>query len=98
MGESKKSLKRKNDNAKSKITIPNPSDDEDYNSTDIHDSVEKFIEDHPEGWSFEDESELRNNLAEEGLDISRVEVSNTIDDALKNVHANHETPCSYSCK
>ena len=55
---------------------------------------EKFIEEHPEGWSFEDESELRNNLAEEGLDISRVEVSNTLDDALKNVHIEqgNETP------
>jgi hypothetical protein len=85
-GKVKKSLKRKNDNAKSKIIIPNPSDDEEYSSADIQDSVEKFIEEHPEGWSFEDESELRNNLAEEGLDISRVEVSNTLDDALKNVH------------
>ena len=84
-GKVKKSLKRKNDNAKSKITIPSPSDDEDYNSTGIHDSIEKFIEDHPEGWSFEDESELRNNLADEGLDTSRIEVSNSIDDALKNV-------------
>ena len=91
-GKVKKSLKRKNDNAKSKIIIPNPSDEEEYTSTDIHDSVERFIEDHPEGWSFEDESELRNNLAEEGLDISRVDVSNTIDDALKNRHTNHETP------
>lgn len=84
-GKVKKSLKRKNDNAKSKITIPSPSDDEDYNSTSINDSIEKFIEDHPEGWSFEDESELRNNLADEGLDTSRIEVSNSIDDALKNV-------------
>lgn len=84
-GKVKKSLKRKNDNAKSKITIPSPSDDEDYNSTSINDSIEKFIEDHPEGWSFEDESELRNNLADEGLDISRIEVSNSIDDALKNI-------------
>ena len=84
-GKVKKSLKRKNDNAKSKITIPSPSDDEDYNSTGINDSIEKFIEDHPEGWSFEDESELRNNLADEGLDTSRIEVSNSIDDALKNV-------------
>lgn len=84
-GKVKKSLKRKNDNAKSKITIPSPSDDEDYNSTSINDSIEKFIEDHPEGWSFEDESKLRNNLADEGLDISRIEVSNSIDDALKNI-------------
>ena len=89
-GKVKKSLKRKNDNAKSKITIPYPSDDEEYSSTNIHDSVEKFIAEHPEGWSFEDESELRNNLATEGLDTSRVDVSNTIDEALKNVHSEQQ--------
>ena len=89
-GTVKKSLKRKNDNAKSKITIPYPSDDEEYSSTNIHDSVEKFIAEHPEGWSFEDESELRNNLATEGLDTSRVDVSNTIDEALKNVHSEQQ--------
>lgn len=89
-GKVKKSLKRKNDNAKSKITIPYPSDDEEYSSTNIHDSVEKFIAEHPEGWSFEDESELRNNLATEGLDTSRVDVSNTIDEALKNVHTEQQ--------
>ena len=90
-GKVKKSLKRKNDNAKSKITIPSPADDEDYNSAGIRDSIDKFIQDHPEGWSFEDESELRNNLADEGLDISRVDVSTTIDDALKNVVIEQET-------
>ena len=90
-GKVKKSLKRKNDNAKSKITIPNPSEDDDYQSTNIQDSVEKFIEEHPEGWSFEDESEFRNNLADDGVDISRVEVSNSIDDALKTVQRENET-------
>ena len=86
-GKVKKSLKRKNDNAKSKIVIPNPADDDDIPPPTIQDSVEKFIEKHPEGWSFEDESELRNNLADDGLDISRVEVSNSIDDALRNVQS-----------
>ena len=90
-GKVKKSLKRKNDNAKSKIIIPNPSEDDDYQSTNIQDSVEKFIEEHPEGWSFEDESEFRNNLADDGVDISRVEVSNSIDDALKTVQRENET-------
>ena len=84
-GKVKKSLKRKNDNAKSKIVIPNPSDEDEIPPTTIQDSVDRFIEEHPEGWSFEDESELRSNLAEDGLDISRVEVSNTIDNALRNV-------------
>ena len=84
-GKVKKSLKRKNDNAKAKIVIPNPADDEEVSETTIRASVDRFIQEHPEGWSFEDESELRNNLAEDGLDISRVEVSSTIDEALRNV-------------
>ena len=89
-GKVKKSLKRKNDNAKAKIVIPNPADDEEVSETTIQASVDRFIQEHPEGWSFEDESELRNNLAEEGLDISRVEVSSTIDEALRNVQDENE--------
>ena len=89
-GKVKKSLKRKNDNAKAKIVIPNPSDDEQVSETTIQASVDRFIQEHPEGWSFEDESELRNNLAENGLDISRVEVSSTIDEALRNVQDENE--------
>ena len=89
-GKVKKSLKRKNDNAKAKIVIPNPADDEEVSETTIQASVDRFIQEHPEGWSFEDESELRNNLAEDGLDISRVEVSSTIDEALRNVKDENE--------
>ena len=89
-GKVKKSLKRKNDNAKAKIVIPNPADDEEVSETTIQASVDRFIQEHPEGWSFADESELRNNLAEDGLDISRVEVSSTIDEALRNVQDENE--------
>ena len=89
-GKVKKSLKRKNDNAKAKIVIPNPSDDDEVSETTIQASVDRFIQEHPEGWNFEDESELRNNLAEDGLDISRVEVSSTIDEALRNVQDENE--------
>ena len=84
-GKVKKSLKRKNDNAKAKIVIPNPAEDEEQTVVTVQDTVDKFIEEHPDGWSFEEESQLRSNLAEDGLDISRVDVSNTIDDALKSV-------------
>ena len=84
-GKVKKSLKRKNDNAKAKIVIPNPAEDEEQSVASVQDTVDKFIEEHPDGWSFEEESQLRSNLAEDGLDISRVDVSNTIDDALKSV-------------
>ena len=84
-GKVKKSLKRKNDNAKAKIVIPNPAEDEEQTVASVQDTVDKFIEEHPDGWSFEEESQLRGNLAEDGLDISRVDISNTIDDALKSV-------------
>ena len=84
-GKVKKSLKRKNDNAKAKIVIPNPAEDEEQTVASVQDTVDKFIEEHPDGWSFEEESQLRSNLAEDGLDISRVDVSNTIDGALKSV-------------
>ena len=82
-GKVKKSLKRKNDNAKSKIIIPTPDGEDGITNAEINDTVEKFIEDHPEGWSFEEESALRSNLADEGLDISRVDVANSIDEALR---------------
>ena len=67
--ESKEITKTQNDNAKAKIVIPNPADDEEVSETTIQASGDRFIQEHPEGWSFEDESELRNNLAEDGLDI-----------------------------
>ena len=89
-GKVKKSLKRKNDNAKAKIVIPNTADEEEVSESTIQASVDRFIQEHPEGWSFEDESELRNNLADDGLDISRVEVSSTIDEALRNVQDENE--------
>ena len=57
----KKSLKRKNDNAKAKIVIPNPDEDEEQTVASVQDTVDKFIEEHPDGWSFEEESQLRSN-------------------------------------
>lgn len=85
-GKVKKSLKRHNENAKSKIIIPSPVEDyEVLEAGSLEDTVSKFIEEHPEGWTFEDESELRSGLADDGLDTSRIEVSSSIDEALKNI-------------
>ena len=85
-GKVKKSLKRKNNNAKSKIVIPSFDDNEETeNESTIENTVEEFISQHPEGWTFEEESNLRNELAKEGLDISRVEIASSIDDVLKSV-------------
>ena len=91
-GKVKKSLKRHNENARSKIVIPSPLEDyEDSESESLQETVSKFIEDHPQGWTFEDETELRSGLANDGLDTSRVEVSSSIDEALKNVSIIEET-------
>ena len=85
-GKVKKSLKRHNENAKSKIIIPSPVDEYEVSEVgSLQETESKFIEEHPEGWTFEDESELRSGLADDGLDTSRVEVSSSIDEALKNV-------------
>ena len=85
-GKVKKSLKRHNENAKSKIIIPSPVEDYEVSEAgSLQDTVSKFIEEHPEGWTFEDESELRSGLADDGLETSRIEVSSSIDEALKNV-------------
>jgi hypothetical protein len=91
-GKVKKSLKRHNENAKSKIVIPSPLENyEESESESLHETVSKFIEEHPQGWTFEDETELRSGLADDGLDTSRIEVSSSIDEALKNVSIIEQT-------
>lgn len=91
-GKVKKSLKRHNENARSKIVIPSPMEDyEDSETESLQETVSKFIEEHPQGWTFEDETELRNGLSDDGLDTSRIEVSSSIDEALKNVSSIEKT-------
>lgn len=84
-GKVKKSLKRNNSALKSKVVIPVNDeifvDEEDPNK--LNQSVESFVSQHPEGWTFEDESAFREELSNEGIETSRNEISNTIDNALR---------------
>ena len=89
-GKVKKSLKRQNENAKSKIIIPSPSEELETESADsIENTVSKFVSKHPEGWTFEEEAELRSELAGDGLETSRIEISSSIDDVLKSANLNN---------
>ena len=86
-GKVKKSLRRPRGN----IHLPNipyPSEDSSQqaqteSSTLLQDTVDDFVTEHPEGWTFEEEAELRTELAEEGLNPSLASVSADIDEALR---------------
>ena len=85
-GKVKKSLKRNNSALKSKVVIP-VNDEifaEEEESDKLSQSVESFVSEHPDGWTFEDESAFREELSKEGIETSRNEISNTIDIALRN--------------
>ena len=51
-------------------------------------TVDDFVANHPEGWTFEQETELRNELSEEGFDTTKNVVAQTIDTVLR---TNQET-------
>ena len=86
-GKVKKSLRR----PRGYIHLPNipyPSEDSSQqaqteSSTLLQDTVDDFVTEHPEGWTFEEEAELRTELAEEGLNPSLASVSADIDEALR---------------
>ena len=86
-GKVKKSLRRPRGN----IHLPNipyPSEDSSQqvqtdSDTILQDTVGEFVTEHPEGWTFEEETELRTELAEEGLNPSLASVSADIDVALR---------------
>ena len=71
---------------KSKVVIPVNDeifvDEEDPDK--LSQSVESFVSEHPDGWTFEDESAFREELSNEGIETSRNNISNTIDNALRN--------------
>ena len=58
-------------------------------------SVEEFVSQHPEGWTFEQETELRNDLSSDGYDTTRSDVAQSIDEALRskqNIEKKTESP------
>ena len=87
-GKVKKTLRRPKESLNIP-KIPNPGEHETAPVIDDKDeqvvvkTVDDFVAKHPEGWTFEQETELRNDLSEEGFDTTRNDVAQTIDAALR---------------
>ena len=87
-GKVKKTLRRPKESLNIP-KIPNPGEHETAPIIDDKDeqvvvkTVDDFVAKHPEGWTFEQETELRNDLSEEGFDTTRNDVAQTIDAALR---------------
>ena len=47
-------------------------------------AVESFVSEHPEGWTFEQETELRTELAQDGIPVSKAPIASALDEALRN--------------
>jgi|TARA_B110000467_G_scaffold162261_1_gene185090 hypothetical protein len=50
----------------------------------VIEAVESFVSEHPEGWTFEEETELRTELAQEGIPVSKAPIASALDEALRN--------------
>ena len=87
-GKVKKTLRRPKDSRAIPI-IPSPTEEnenveyEEQDSSTMKTVVDDFVSKHPEGWTCEQETELRTDLAGEGFETTRADVSLTIDDALR---------------
>jgi hypothetical protein len=102
-GKVKKSLRRPR-STDSVVVIPSPTEDSKNESPGqtpldeqdvVLETVETFVSQHPEGWTFEEETKMRTELAQEGIPISRAPLAASIDDALRagqKQGANDETP------
>tara|TARA_B100001564_G_scaffold66171_1_gene52052 strand:- start:2924 stop:4690 length:1767 start_codon:yes stop_codon:yes gene_type:complete len=97
-GKVKKTLRRPK-SSKGIVTIPSPSDETEMVSSEptdsMKDSVEKFVSQHPDGWTFEQETELRTDLSSDGYDTTLPDVSQSIDEVLRskqNIEQQTESP------
>jgi len=90
-GKVKKSLRRPR-SGDTAVEIPSPTEDSKNESPGqnhiaeqdiVLDTVETFVSQHPKGWTFEEETEMRTELAQEGIPISRAPLAASIDDALR---------------
>ena len=82
----KRSLKR----GGGSVEIPYPGgDDEEIDTTvpSIEEKVDEFVTEHPDGWTFEDESNLIESIEEQG-DTSLSEVASSIEDSLNRTSLN----------
>ena len=89
-GTIKRSLKR----GGGSVTIPAPggSDQEEIETASIEEEVESFVTEHPEGWTFEDESELMESMDSGGIDTSLSEVAASIEETLVSHRKEIEQP------
>ena len=90
-GKVKKSLRRPK-KGDMNIVIPTPNEDSIQEAAVpempvehevVIEKVESFVSEHPNGWTFEQETEMRTELAEEGIPISRAPLAESIDEALR---------------
>ena len=89
-GVIKRSLKR----GGGSVEIPYPGDDEDEAVTtppSIEEKVDVFVSEHPDGWTFEDESSLIESI-EEQADTSLSEVAASIEESLNSHVGEIEQP------
>ncbi len=90
-GTIKRSLKRGGSSVE--IPMPEDSDEEQTSQTpSIEEKVGAFVSEHPEGWTFEEESELIETMEEEGLDTSLSDVASSIEESLTSHAMNVEQP------
>ena len=89
-GTIKRSLKR----GGGSVSIPTPgdSDQEEIETASIEEEVESFVTDHPEGWTFEEESELMESIDSGGIDSSLSEVAASIEKNLVSHRKEIEQP------
>ena len=89
-GTIKRSLKRGGGSVK--IPTPGDSDQEEIETASIEEEVESFVTQHPEGWTFEDESELMESIDSGGIDSSLSEVAASIEENLVSHRKEIEQP------
>ena len=97
-GKVKKTLRRPK-SSQNIATIPSPSEEIEIINSEPEDSmktsVEEFVSQHPEGWTFEQETELRNDLSSDGYDTTLPDVAQSIDEVLRakqNIEKETESP------
>lgn len=90
-GKVKKSLRRPRTSSKKLPSpvkvLPTPDQPADSPDSGEHEAVieaaENFVSEHPEGWTFEEETEFRTGLAQEGIPVSKAPIASTLDEALR---------------
>ena len=94
-GKVKKSLRRPRASSKKLPSpvkvLPTPDQPADSPDSGEHEAVieaaENFVSEHPEGWTFEEETEFRAGLAQEGIPVSKAPIASTLDEALRSSSA-----------